>query len=132
MNPHETPPSSTTMPRLFQITVPGLSVKTDANVVRSRLLADFAGVDDVLATTMPATFLIVYTGEDQIDEWFAALADAAHRRSEFPRRRQPPAIPARRAGRRRRSRARPSPSSAPPQEAPRSVAQSASLPPAAA
>jgi len=120
------------MPRLFQITVPGLSVKKDASVVRSRLLADFAGIDDVLATTMPATFLIVYTGEDRIDEWFAALADVGERRSEFPRRHEPPAIPERRTRRRRRNRARSSPSSTRTDEAPCSGAQSASLPPAAA
>jgi hypothetical protein len=129
MNPREAPARST---RLFQITVAGLSVKRDAHVVRSRLLAEFAGVDDVLATTMPATFLVVYTGEDQIDEWFAALVDASERRSGFPGVREPRAIPARRAWSGRRSRVRPSPLSAAPQEASRSVAQSMSLPPTAA
>jgi hypothetical protein len=100
------------MPRLFQLTVPGLSVKTDAAAVRTRLRADFADIDDVLATTMPATLLIVYAGEDRVDEWLTALSGAVHRRSQLARR-QPAARLPRRAqtGRGRRTRGQSSPSS---------------------
>jgi len=51
------------------ITVPGLQVKFDWAAVHDRLLDDFPQVIDVLATTMPATLLIVYEGDAQIDAW---------------------------------------------------------------
>jgi hypothetical protein len=134
MIPREAPDRSTTRQRLFQITVPGLSVKRDASAVRARLRADFEGIDDVLATTMPETLLIVYTDRERVDEWLAALSDAIHRRSDIPRRRQTQARLPRRAQtvRHRRTRTHPSPSSTRIEEAPRSTTPSPAWPPAAA
>lgn len=64
------------MPRLFEITVPGLSVKSDWAAVHDRLLDDFPCVTDVLATTLPATLLIVYEGDSDIDSWLDGIRDA--------------------------------------------------------
>ena len=70
------------MQQLYRITVPGLSVRSDFAAVRRRLLADFPAVIDVVATTSPATFLVLYRGRDDADAWLAASADAAmHRRA---------------------------------------------------
>jgi hypothetical protein len=63
------------MPQLYMITVPGLQVKSDWAAVHDRLLADFPGVTDVLATTMKATLLIVYEGRADIDAWLAGVND---------------------------------------------------------
>lgn len=62
--------------KLYRVTAPGLSVKSDFSAVRHRLLADFPGVIDVLATTAPATVLVVYEGRDDVDAWLAALSDS--------------------------------------------------------
>ena len=51
------------MPRLYQITIPGLSITAHFPAVRRRLLAEFPEVLEVLATTMPGTVLIAYRGE---------------------------------------------------------------------
>jgi hypothetical protein len=64
------------MPKLYEITIPGLSVAAEQPVVRHRLLADFDDVLEVLATTMPATVLIVYRGAAKPDNWLDALTDA--------------------------------------------------------
>jgi hypothetical protein len=64
------------MQQLYKITVPGLSVKSDYSEVRDRLLGDFPGVIDVLATTAPATLLVLYEGSDEIDAWLAALSES--------------------------------------------------------
>jgi hypothetical protein len=61
------------MQMLYEITIPGLSVSADLPSVRRRLRADFPRVLDVLGTTTPATLLIVYSGEDEIDAWIEAL-----------------------------------------------------------
>ncbi len=61
---------------LYQITVPGISVARDLRAIRRRLLGGFPAVADVLATTMPATVLIVYRGEDEIDAWLGAVSGA--------------------------------------------------------
>jgi hypothetical protein len=58
---------------LYEITIPGLSVSADLPSVRRRLHADFPQVLDVLGTTTPGTLLIVYSGQDEIDAWLAAL-----------------------------------------------------------
>jgi hypothetical protein len=58
---------------LYEITIPGLSVRADLPSVRRHLRADFPRVLDVLGTTAPATLLIVYSGEDEIDAWLRAL-----------------------------------------------------------
>ena len=64
------------MQKLYEITIPGLSVAADLPAVRYRLLADFPDVLDVLATTMPATVLIVYRGVAKLDAWLDALSDS--------------------------------------------------------
>jgi hypothetical protein len=64
------------MHRVYEITIPGLSLTADLPLVRRRLLADFPRVLEVLATTTPATMLIVYLGEDEIVAWLASLAAA--------------------------------------------------------
>jgi hypothetical protein len=63
------------MPRLYQITIPGLSPKGDLTAAR-RLIADFPRVLDLLATTIPATVLVAYFGEDEVDAWLDALSDS--------------------------------------------------------
>lgn len=50
------------MPRLYQITIPGLSLKGDFSAARRRLIADFPRVLEVLATTIPATVLVATPG----------------------------------------------------------------------
>jgi hypothetical protein len=64
------------MPRLYQITIPGLSLKGDFTAARRRLIADFPRVLEVLATTIPATVLVAYLGEDEVDAWLDALSDS--------------------------------------------------------
>jgi hypothetical protein len=62
--------------RLYEITIPDLSIDTEFAVVRERLLADFPSVVEVFALRTPGTLLIVYRGVDAIDAWCAALGDA--------------------------------------------------------
>jgi hypothetical protein len=64
------------MQKLYEITIPGLSMKADFPAVRHRLLADFPHVIEVLAMTTPATVLIAYLGEDEVDAWIDALSDS--------------------------------------------------------
>jgi hypothetical protein len=63
------------MQRLCRITVPGLSLKWDFAAARERLLRDFPEVHEVIATTAPATILVVYSGEDRVDAWLDSLLD---------------------------------------------------------
>jgi len=63
------------MPRLFMLTVPGLKVASDWAAVHDRLLDDFPGITDVLATTMTATLLIVYEGDANVDAWLEGISD---------------------------------------------------------
>lgn len=63
------------MPRLYMITVPGLTVALDWAPVHDRLLDDFPEIADVLATTMPATLLIVYEGDSNVDAWLEGISD---------------------------------------------------------
>ena len=63
------------MPRLFMLTVPGLKVASDWGAVHDRLLDDFPGITDVLATTMTATLLIVYEGDADVDAWLEGISD---------------------------------------------------------
>jgi hypothetical protein len=62
--------------KVYEITIPGLSMQTDFPAVRHRLLADFPQVTDVIATTTPATVQILYTGEAAVDAWIAALSES--------------------------------------------------------
>ncbi len=64
------------MARLYQLTVPGLDVRTDWRTVHDRLLDDFLGVGDVLATTIDATILIVYEGPPQVDRWLESITSS--------------------------------------------------------
>jgi hypothetical protein len=64
------------MQKLYEITIPGLSMKGDFPAVRRRLIADFPRVLEVLATATPATILVAYLGEDDVDAWFDALCDS--------------------------------------------------------
>jgi hypothetical protein len=66
--------------KLYEITIPGLSVAAELPAIRHRLLADFPGVLEVLATTTPATVLIVYCGVAKLDPWLDALSDSVVRR----------------------------------------------------
>jgi hypothetical protein len=63
------------MPRLFMVTVPGLKVASDWAAVHDRLLDDFPGITDVLATTMTATLLIVYEGDANVDAWLEGISE---------------------------------------------------------
>ena len=75
------------MQKLYQITIPGLSMKDDFLAARRRLIADFPRVLEVLATTIPATVLVTYLGEDEVDAWLDALSEsvATRRMSLFRR-----------------------------------------------
>lgn len=64
------------MLRLCQITVPGLDVPADWRAVHDRLLDDFPEIDDVLATTIGATVLIVYEGQSQVDRWLESVSSS--------------------------------------------------------
>jgi hypothetical protein len=72
------------MPRLYQITIPGLSITAHFPAVRRRLLAEFPEVLEVLATTMPGTVLIAYRGEADMDAWLDALDEAVAMRPVPP------------------------------------------------
>jgi hypothetical protein len=64
------------MQRLCRITVPGLSIESDFAAARERLLADFPNVHEVIATTAPATLLVLYSGPPEADAWVDALLDS--------------------------------------------------------
>jgi hypothetical protein len=64
------------MPRICRITVPGLSVKRDFEAARERVLADFPLVHELIATTAPATLLVLYSGPDEVDAWLDSLLDS--------------------------------------------------------
>jgi hypothetical protein len=72
------------MQKLYEITIPGLSMKVDFPAVRHHLLAEFPQVVEVLAMTTPGTLLIAYHGEQEVDAWLAAISDSvATRRTGF-------------------------------------------------
>ena len=64
------------MQKLYQITIPGLSLKHDFPAARGRLLADFPQVVEVLATTTASTVLVAYLGRDEVDAWLDAVSDS--------------------------------------------------------
>jgi hypothetical protein len=64
------------MHRLYRITLPGLSIKSDFTAARQRLLSDFPNIHEVVATTAPGTLLVVYSGPDDADAWCNALFDS--------------------------------------------------------
>jgi hypothetical protein len=57
------------------LTVPGLKVASEWGAVHDRLLDDFPGITEVLATTMTATLLIVHEGEADVDAWLEGISD---------------------------------------------------------
>ncbi|HWD73969.1 MAG TPA: hypothetical protein VG371_02440 [Solirubrobacteraceae bacterium] len=72
------------MPKLYEITIPGLSVRRELPAVRRHLLAGFPQMVDVLATLAPGTIHIVYRGDDEVDGWLAALTEAVARQRAAP------------------------------------------------
>jgi hypothetical protein len=80
------------MQRLCRITIPGLSIKSDFTAARLRMLTDFPGVHEVVATTAPGTLLVIYSGPDEADAWYDALVDVvAERQMGDPARTPAPA-----------------------------------------
>ena len=73
------------MQRHCRITVPGLSVE-HFSAARRRLLADFPGVHEVVATTAPATVLVLYSGSEDADAWRVALLESVVTRVQSTRR----------------------------------------------
>jgi hypothetical protein len=63
------------MPKLCQITVPGLEVRADWRLVHDRLLDEFPEVADVLATTIPATVLIASSGPPDPARWLDLISE---------------------------------------------------------
>jgi hypothetical protein len=63
------------MQRLCRITVPGLSAR-DFTTARERLLDEFPGIHEVVATTAPGTLLVIYAGSTDVDAWLATLLDS--------------------------------------------------------
>lgn len=64
------------MPQLYMLTLPGLDVRSDWGAVHDRLLDDFDEIEDVLATTMPGTLLILYGGDPEVDGWLDGVSEA--------------------------------------------------------
>jgi hypothetical protein len=64
------------MQRLCRITIPGLSIESDFAAAREHLLAEFPNVHEVIATTAPATVLVLYSGPAEADSWVDALLDS--------------------------------------------------------
>ena len=76
------------MPQLYMLTLPGLDVKSDWRAVHDRLLDDFDEIEDVLATTMAGTLLILYRGAPDVDGWLDGVSEAVlSRRLSVARRR---------------------------------------------
>ena len=64
------------MEKLYLLTVTGLDTRADWRTVRDRLIGDFPGVSDVLATTLVGTILILYVGAANVDAWLDAVSAA--------------------------------------------------------
>jgi hypothetical protein len=64
------------MQRVCRITLPGLSISWDFTVARERLLAEFPEIHEVIATTAPATLLLVYSGPPDVDAWYETLVSS--------------------------------------------------------
>src|SRR6266851_2270247 len=64
------------MQRICRITVPGLSIERDFEAARRRVLGEFPDVHEVIATTAPATLLVLYSGADEADAWLVALLES--------------------------------------------------------
>ncbi|HWX97974.1 MAG TPA: hypothetical protein VNZ01_14120 [Solirubrobacteraceae bacterium] len=66
--------------QICRLTVPGLSIRRDFEAARRRLLEGFPDVHEVVATTAPATLLVLYSGTDEVELWLDALLDSTHTR----------------------------------------------------
>jgi hypothetical protein len=77
------------MPQRYMLTLPGLDVKSDWSAVHDRLLDDFDEIEDVLATTMAGTLLILYGGNPDVDGWLDRVSEAVLSRQLSPGRRRP-------------------------------------------
>ena len=79
--------------QLFMLTVPRLDVRSDWRCLHDRLLDDFPEIEDVLATTIPATVLIVHEGDADVDGWLERVGKTIEMRRLAARRpaRWPPA-----------------------------------------
>ena len=72
--------------QICRLTVPGLSTRRDGELARRRLLGDFPDVHEVIATTAPSTLLILYSGDEQVDDGLDALLDSIAPTQSRPRR----------------------------------------------
>jgi hypothetical protein len=63
------------MPKLYQITVPGLQVSSDWRLIHDRLLDEHPEVTDVLPTTTKGTIMIVYEGPDEAGAWLETVSE---------------------------------------------------------
>jgi hypothetical protein len=52
-------------------------MESDFAAARRRLLTKFPNVHEVIATTAPATLLVLYDGRDEAEAWVDALLDSA-------------------------------------------------------
>jgi hypothetical protein len=75
-------------PKLCLITVPGLDVANDWQLVHDRLLDGFLEVTDVLATTMEGTVLVVYEGSFDAGAWLETISQTILNFRHGPRARQ--------------------------------------------
>jgi hypothetical protein len=65
------------MQKLCRITIPGLVVKRDFTAARRRLLAEFPGIEEVIATTAPGTLLVLFFGPEDLHAWLGTLDSLA-------------------------------------------------------
>ena len=64
------------MQSICRISVPGLRVERDFEDARERLLTGFPDIREVIATTAPATLLVLYAGAPEVDSWLDVLLDS--------------------------------------------------------
>ncbi len=72
------------MAHLCQITLPGLDVASEWQLVHDQLLDEFPAVTDVLATTLPGTLLVVHDGPAD-DGWLDCASDTVLASRRRPR-----------------------------------------------
>jgi hypothetical protein len=72
------------MSSICRITVPGLLIERDFEAARDRLLGGFPDVQEVIATTAPATLLVLYAGRDDVDAWLDVLLDSVQASQRRP------------------------------------------------
>jgi hypothetical protein len=77
------------MQSICRITVPGLTIERDFEDARERLLGGFPDVREVIATTAPATLLVLYAGPQEVDSWLDVLLDSVEASRAKPKIRLP-------------------------------------------